>query len=62
VKQHRSQQELREYVASQFSEDGVDASEVVLRDDGYILIDRREKHPLAEPIIVGEWRPGDLSH
>lgn len=46
-------QNLRKKVAEKH---GVDADEIVLNDDGTMVLDRRAKFPLAKPMKVGDWR------
>jgi hypothetical protein len=48
--------EIRKKVAAQFADDGVTADEVVLKDNGDVVIDRRAKSSWAKPVKVGEWR------
>lgn len=46
---------VREHFASQFAADGVTPDEVVLKDNGDVVIDRRSKFPRAVPMVVGDW-------
>lgn len=44
---------VRKKVAKEFD---VDANEVVLKDNGDVVIDRRAKASWAQPMKVGDWR------
>lgn len=46
---------IKETVAAKFVEDGVRPDEVVLRNDGKVVVDRRSTYPRAVPVVVGEW-------
>ncbi len=46
---------IREQVAAEFTEDNLTPDEVVLQDNGEIVIDRRRKIPWAQPFAVGTW-------
>jgi hypothetical protein len=48
-------QQIREKVAAHFAEDNVSPDEVILRDDGKVVLDRRKTYPRAIPIVVAEW-------
>lgn len=48
--------QMAKSVIDQFPSEGLTVDEVVFREDGKILIDRRKKIPQATPFVVGEWR------
>ncbi|GAA3143220.1 hypothetical protein GCM10010466_37750 [Planomonospora alba] len=50
-----AKQKIREQVAQEFAADGVRPDEVVLKDNGDIVIDRRKTKSWATPVIVGKW-------
>ncbi|WP_160330350.1 hypothetical protein [Sphaerimonospora mesophila] len=50
-----TKQEIREMVAARFAADDVRPGEVVLKDNGDIVIDRRKTIRGAEPFVVGKW-------
>lgn len=50
-----AKQRIREQVARDFAKDNLTPDEVVLTDDGEIVIDRRKTKPWATPFAVGTW-------
>ncbi|MBO4275165.1 hypothetical protein [Microbispora triticiradicis] len=50
-----AKQRIREQVSRDFAKDNVSPDEVVLKDNGEIVIDRRKKKPWAKPFAVGTW-------
>ncbi|GII89456.1 hypothetical protein Ssi03_74460 [Sphaerisporangium siamense] len=47
---------IKDKVCADFKADGVTPSEVVLKDNGDIVIDRSKTHSWAQPMTVGKWR------
>lgn len=48
--------EIKRKVAEDFASDNVTPDEVIVKDDGEIVIDRRRKIPWATPFAVGRVR------
>jgi hypothetical protein len=47
---------IKQQVADEFASDRVTLDEVVLKDNGDIVIDRRRSFSWAKPVTVGRWR------
>lgn len=54
-KNQTTKQQIREKVAAKFAADGVRPNEVVLEDNGDVVIDRRATRSGAKPLVVGKW-------
>jgi len=50
-----SKKDIQKQVAAEFAADGVRPDEVVLKDNGDIVIDRRKTKSWAQPVTVGKW-------
>ncbi|MFF3442103.1 hypothetical protein [Streptosporangium sp. NPDC002721] len=48
-------QKIKNKVCADFASDGIRPDEVVLKDNGEIVIDRRKTHPQAVPLVIGTW-------
>jgi hypothetical protein len=48
-------QRIKNKVAADFAADGVRPDEVVLKDNGDIVIDRRRTYSWAKPMVIGKW-------
>lgn len=51
-----TEHEVKQLVVAEFADDNVTEDEVVLRDDGAIVIDRRATASWAQPVVVGQSR------
>lgn len=49
-------QQIRQKVADDLASDNVQPDEVVVRDDGEIVLDRRQTIPWAKPFAIGRWK------
>jgi hypothetical protein len=50
------QRRIKAKVVEDFADDGVTADEVVLKDNGDVVIDRRRSISWAKPVVVGRWK------
>lgn len=50
-----AKQKIQDKVAAKFAADGIRPDEVVLKDNGDIVIDRRATVSWAKPMVVGKW-------
>ncbi|MEV6864057.1 hypothetical protein AB0M44_24000 [Streptosporangium subroseum] len=46
---------IKAKVCATFAADGVRPDEVVLKDNGDIVVDRRAAYPQAVPMVIGKW-------
>ena len=46
---------IKDKVCAEFASDNVRPDEVVLKDNGDIVIDRRATISWAKPVVVGKW-------
>lgn len=47
---------IKQIFVDEFAADRITPDEVVLKDDGDVVIDRTRRYPQAIPVTVGRWK------